>query len=227
MVYFEKKVWNPIEITYSSCGSTLISKDYVITAAHCIETANASDITLFAGLDNSQSSREFGRRQQRTVREIHIHPQYNSISLINDIAVLRVNTFFIFNKYVQPACLPGPEPQFNDEVIIIGWGAETPGGANSKTLKQASTDVVDGCDLWIPQVDRSKQICVADAFDGSSICGGDSGGPLLNQYQGQYIVSGIASFVIAGECDTKDSQSTPNVFTRVAAYKDWIKNITG
>lgn len=227
MVYLEKNVWDPISVMYSICGSTLISKDYVITAAHCIGTANTSDITLIAGLDSPQSYTEFGRRQRRAVQEIHIHPQYSSISWINDIAVLRVNASFRFNKYIQPACLPGPEPEFNDEVIIIGWGAETRGGANSKTLKQASTDVVDDCDLWLPQVDRSKQICVADAFDGSSICGGDSGGPLLNQYQGQYIVSGIASFRKVGECDTKDSQSAPNVFTRVAAYKDWIKNITG
>jgi secreted trypsin-like serine protease len=207
------------------CGATLISKDYVLTAAHCIKTPEASNITLIAGFHKLYSTMNTDRQQPRTVQKIHPHPKYNSTTQSNDIAILHVDTPFILNKYVQPACLPGSEPQSNDEVIMIGWGGEWRIGVGSKFLKQASTDVVDDCDRWLPGVDTSKQICVADAFDGNSACFGDSGGPLLTEYQGQYIVSGVASYISEDNCDTKTSEYSPNVYTRVSAYKDWIISI--
>ena len=92
-------------------------------------------------------------------------------------------------------------------------------------LKQAYTKVVGGCDSWWPQMETSRQICVADSVDGNSVCQGDSGGPILAQYKGQYVVSGVASYV--RDCNTKGTANSPNVYTRVAAYKDWIKKITG
>jgi secreted trypsin-like serine protease len=223
MVYYYESVMNGTDINYSSCGATLIDKDYVITAAHCIGTKNASDITLTAGSHNLESIMEIDERQRRTVETIHVHPQFDSVSMLNDIAVLRVSTSFTFNTYVQPACLPGGEPEPGDEVVIIGWGAEIEDGPTKAILKQAYTEVVDHCDSWWAQADSSKQICVADAFDGNKPCPGDSGGPILKQYQGQYVVSGIISYGL--DCDPENTQETPDVYTRVGAYKAWIKSI--
>ena len=223
MVYYKEIVRNGTDIKDSWCGATLISTDSVLTAAHCIHTSIATDIMLTAGLHYREWYTD--REQRRIVKEIRVHPQYNSVIHTNDIAILRVNTPFIFNKYVQPACLPGPEPEPDDEAIIIGWGRETIDKSDTIKLKHATTDIVDDCDSWWPQVDSSRQICTADAFEGNSVCFGDSGGPLLTQYQEQYVVSGIISFV--DKCNTKTTGSYPNVYTRVSAYKGWIKNIIG
>jgi secreted trypsin-like serine protease len=220
MIYYRQDVRN--QLYY--CGATLISEDYVLTAAHCLRTTGVWGITLIAGLHNSDLSMDKHRQQKRFVQMIHIHPQYNSSSHKNDIAILHVDKPFILNKYVQPACLPGPEPQPNDEVIMIGWAAEKTNGEIKRFLKQAFTDVIDDCDRWWKSVDSSKQICVVDAFDGNTACSGDSGGLLLTEYQGQYIVSGISSY---GDyyCNTKYSDSKPNVYTRVSNYKTWIKSV--
>jgi secreted trypsin-like serine protease len=201
----------------------LINKDYVITAAHCVSTTNASDIILIAGMHNQLSTTEKNIRQVRTVQRIYIHPEYDSLIIANDIALLRVNISFTFTKYVQPACLPGGEPQTNDQVIIIGWGSEVLGGTLSNTLKQAFTKVISNCDIYWPQVDNSRQICVANSVSGDSACQGDSGGPILYLFQGQYVVSGVASYV--KDCNTQGNNNKPNVYTRVSAYKTWIKNI--
>lgn len=201
----------------------MIDKDYVITAAHCVSTTNLSDIILTAGMHNQLSTRETNTRQIRTVQRIDIHPEYDSLLVTNDIALLRVSIPFKFTKYVQPTCLPGGEPQPNDQVTIIGWGSEVLGGKLSNTLKQGFTKVISNCDTYWPAVDNLRQICVANSVSGNSACQGDSGGPLLYLFKNQYVVSGIASYV--KDCNTQGNNNKPNVYTRVSTYKTWIKNL--
>ena len=117
-------------------------------------------------------------QQRRIVDAIYIHPQYGRYTTsLYDIAILRVSTPFVYNTYVQPACLPGAEPQANDQVIIAGWGAQTFGGSVNDILKQAYTTVIGDCNTFQSVVDDSRQICVADTINGNSACQGDSGGP--------------------------------------------------
>jgi secreted trypsin-like serine protease len=176
-------------------------------------------------MHNQSSITETNTRQVRTVRQVYIHPEYDPLIIVNDIAVLRVDTSFTFTKYVQPACLPGGEPQANDQVVLIGWGAEALGGSMVNTLKQTFTKVIANCDTYWAQVDNTRQICVGNSVSGDSACQGDSGGPILSLYQRHYVVSGIASYV--KDCNTMGNSNKPNVYTRVSAYKTWIKSIIG
>jgi secreted trypsin-like serine protease len=224
MIYYQEKKTCGTNACYGVCGGTLINANYIITAAHCIGTKSAGDITLIAGMHNRMSTTETVTRQFRTVQPIYVHPEYDTVTNMNDIAILRVSAPFTFNQYVQPVCLPGVEPKPNDQVIIVGWGALAFAGVVNDVLKQAYTKIVDKCNSWWPSLDSSKQICVVNAVDGSSACQGDSGGPILAQYNGQYVVSGLTSYV--RDCNTKGSTNSPNVYTRVAAYKAWIKSIT-
>ncbi|UJR10760.1 hypothetical protein I4U23_014948 [Adineta vaga] len=224
MIFYQEKRMQGTSSTFYVCGATLIDKDYIITAAQCIGTSNPADITLIAGMHDRSSNAETTTRQYRTAKTITIHPQYDSVVFANDIAVIRLNESFIFNTYVQPICLPGGEPQADEDVATIGWGALTQGAAITNVLQQTYGKVVADCERWWSFVDSSRQICVADSISSSSICGGDTGSPLLAKYQGQYVVSGIASFIQG--CKT-GAGTNPNGFTRVAAYKNWIKSITG
>ena len=208
---------------YVGCGGTLISQNYVLTAAHCIEMNNPSDIILTAGMQTQSSLTETDTRQVRAVQSIHIHPFYNPIFLSNDIALLRVNGSFEYTPSVQPACLPGADPQANDQVMIIGWGSEQLGGTVADTLQQAPTSVVGNCNWYFPEVNSRYQICVANAQTGDSACQGDSGGPIMSQNNGQYVVSGIASY--SRSCMTVGRNNYPNVYTRVSAYKSWIDRV--
>ena len=206
-----------------SCGGTLIDDRHVLTAAHCIGSTDPSTIKLTAGL-HYKYGLEGETRQVRGVEVIYKHPAYNPQTTTNDITILRLSEPVEFNRYVQPACLPGPDPEPNENVILIGWGAlqlNTPG---YHTLKQAQLKVVGNCNRFWPQVNEAKQICVANFETGESACQGDSGGPLLYQRDGQWIVGGVTSFGSGAGCVTTANYA-PNVYTRVSAYLPWIESI--
>lgn len=220
VLYQERKPCGTNQICTGNCGGTLLDNRHVLTAAHCVGTTNGSAITIIAGLHDKRLS-EADTRQSRLVERIFMHPGWDSAKLKDDLAVLRLAQPVSFNRFVQPACLPGPEPQPGSNVVVIGWGAEQLGGSPYQQLKQALVKVVGDCYRFWGQVDDDKQICVAQTATGDSACQGDSGGPILQQHNGQWVVQGVASFV--SDCKTFENMA-PNVYVRVSAYLDWIKS---
>ena len=202
----------------------MIDDRHVLTAAHCIGNNDPSRITITAGIHNKYRE-EKDTRQVFTVERIFKHPGYDSEMITNDITILQLTESVQFNEYVQPACLPGPDPQPDESVVLIGWGALKMNGGAYHKLKQTKVKVVGDCEnYWGPFYDAEKQFCVGDPETGDSACQGDSGGPMLYQHNGQWIVSGIASFVYVKACTTYPN-SLPNVYVRVSAYLDWINSV--
>jgi hypothetical protein len=130
------------------CGGTLIDPYYVLTAAHCIHSINDSLIRIYGGMHNITSVTETNNRQLRDVENIFIHPTFNKLAPIGDIAILQLSAPFYLNKYVQLACLPTIQPKINDTLIILGWGADTSDGNYETALKQAFTQIVGDCNKW-------------------------------------------------------------------------------
>ena len=205
------------------CGGTLLDARHVLTAAHCITTNNASNLLILGGLHDRQIT-DLNKEQSTPGQKIFMHPGWNRELLINDVAIIRLSEPMQYSRFVQPACLPGPDPAVNSTVVVIGWGSEVLGGRGSSVLKQTYMTVVGNCRRFWASVDDSKQICIANRVGGESACQGDSGGPILQQHNGQWYVQGIASYVRT--CKT-DGDLAPNVYARVSAYLDWIKSIIG
>lgn len=211
------------QVCSSLCGGTLIDDRHVLTAAHCINTENPASITITAGVHNRLDN-EAGTRQVRMVEIIFKHPQYNPNTVANDITILRLAEPVEFTKYVQPACLSGPEPKPDDAVVLIGWGSLELHGSAYHTLKQTKVRVIGDCERYWPQINNAKQVCVANPTSGDSACKGDSGGPMLYEHNGQWFVAGVTSFGSSFGCAT-DGNFPPNVYTRVSAYLPWIQSI--
>ncbi|CAG2179734.1 unnamed protein product, partial [Oppiella nova] len=79
------------------------------------------------------------------------------------------------------------------------------------------------CSLKMRDINKDSNICAGGSPQGgTSTCKGDSGGPLqCRSNDGKWYQIGITSW---GEpCAHK---RVPDVFTRVAYFRDWIENIT-
>ena len=70
-------------------------------------------------------------------------------------------------------------------------------------------------------MDESSMVCVGGK--GSSVCNGDSGGPLSCMEGGRWVLRGAASWVTSKTCPGH----TYSVYARVSSYIDWITGYVG
>ena len=106
------------------CGGTIIAKNLVITAAHCVEDIDKSyndELFIYMGHSDLKSS----LIKKEKVKSILIHPQWNAHRWYEyDIALLRLSKDIEFNNFVQPIALPneGITSDYGGLTIAAGIG---------------------------------------------------------------------------------------------------------
>lgn len=198
------------------CGGSIVSAQYVLTAAHCTYRATRSAIGIRAGT----SYRNSGGIQVR-VLDVVEYPQYTSLSNDFDISLIRLVGNLPFGATIQPITMAAANSVLapGSSVVISGWGdtGETKDSA-AYFLQHVSVPVVDS-HVCVAAYQRhaainSNMICAGfNGIGGKDACQGDSGGPMVF---GQTL-HGIVSFGIG--CARPNY---PGVYTKVAAYRPWI-----
>ncbi|KAL3285736.1 hypothetical protein HHI36_000263 [Cryptolaemus montrouzieri] len=210
------------------CGGTLIRKDVVITAAHCIEPKRSPDI-IHVGetqITCSRSPCTDTRIQEVKVKSVIKHSEFSTVTGYADIALLKLERPVKYTDWVRPVCLS--RKVVNDigqKAIVAGWGMENyitrerPSG-----LKELTMEIIAGkvCKTSFPQADfNSKNYICGGGKPQEDTCGGDSGGPLmkilnLGDSPRMYLM-GVISFG-----STKCGVGKPGIFTALLYHFDWI-----
>ncbi|KAJ4447106.1 hypothetical protein ANN_09106 [Periplaneta americana] len=135
------------------------------------------------------------------------------------------NPFKIDGVNVNPVSLPaqGKNPADGSTATVIGWGRLYTGGPIPNNLQKVDIAIVNQkeCNTVYGNMNYpiyDGQICADVPQGNQGSCNGDSGGPLFVDGT----VVGLVSW--ANGCATP---GYPTVYTRVSAYRDWIKQKTG
>ncbi len=181
-----------------TCTGTLVAPRVVLTAAHCVENADAPQVlsVVFA----AETARALGTERVRVI-DGRLHPDWRAGA--HDIGVL----ILAHDAPVSPMPLSGmslPGDVVGRTTRVVGFGLDDQGLTG---LRRGGTARVSAVAAGNYSIERAPGMS----------CGGDSGGPSFLEVDGSEHLIGVTSF--------GDLACTVGTNTRVDAHAEFLQQV--
>jgi len=242
----------PWYVALDDCGATIVNDINLITAAHCFDKVNGVGQKVIAGsilpwkevygsTSGFMDSSEYCGIQIREIVEVELHPKFCSaddakskkcVNFQNDVAIITVDRPFLFDDFVQPACLPEKEWNINPgtELVVVGNGlTDYDMWTKTDSLQMVEVPVIslDTCKAWLKNFALTMEmLCAGYEKGGKDACIGDSGGPLFLPAEKTDATNGATTLVGVVSWGTRGCASprTPGVYARMDSALPWIQS---
>ncbi|NAW97077.1 MULTISPECIES: trypsin-like serine protease [unclassified Vibrio] len=215
------------------CGGSLLNNQYVLTAAHCIYGSSSTQLfTSVVPKLQVETDFPYNILEKVRVAEIYYPSTYNSTTLFDDIAILKLEIPLTTVSSADYLNLPVSSDyrDISNNFIAVGHGNTASNVDNSTSLLKTTLTYVPNeyCNAY--NVSTANNLCMKGVPPINNItglanatCQGDSGGPLFWYDGNRNIQVGITSF---GPTTCGDPSFAPtSIFTEVVKYRTWIDSV--
>ncbi|XP_037811507.1 trypsin alpha-3-like [Lucilia sericata] len=194
-----------------SCGGSIYSSKIIVTAAHCLQSVSASVLKVRAGSSYWNSGGVLV-----SVAAFKSHEGYNSRTMVNDIAVIRLSSSLTTSSTIKTIGLASSAPANGAAATVSGWGTTSSGGSIPTQLRYVDVKIVGRTQCASSAYGygseiKASMICAYTV--GKDSCQGDSGGPLVSGG----VLAGVVSWGYG--CA---AVNYPGVYADVAALRSWV-----